>query len=72
MLYLLPYIIWNALSIAIFGGTFMVLIINSMEGIHDDWSEQKKTKYGFLCMIALGGGEIVGSLINGFIVDKLG
>ena len=60
------------MSLGIFGGTFMVIIINSMEGVHDDWSEQTKTKYGFLCLIALGGGEIVGSLINGIIVDKKG
>ena len=50
----------------------MVLIVNSMKGVHDEWEQKTKTKYGFLCLIALGGGEIIGSFINGKIVDKLG
>lgn len=72
MLFILPYILWNAISVAIYGGTFMVIIINSMEGVHDEWSQQTKTKYAFLCLISLGAGEIVGSIINGIIVDRKG
>ena len=72
MIFVLPYILWTAISGAIYGGIFMLIVINSMKETQNDWSLQTKTKYGFLIFISLGVGEIIGSLLNGIIVDKKG
>ena len=72
MIFVIPYILWIAISAAMYGGIFMLIVINSMKETQNDWSLQTKTKYGFLIFISLGVGEIIGSLLNGIIVDKKG
>ena len=71
MLTIVPYIIWSGLSNAIFGGTFMIIISNTVKLQHGIWDKKTLTKYAFFCMMALGAGEIGGSIMNGKIVDKL-
>jgi hypothetical protein len=77
MLYLMPLITWSAVSIAIFGGIFIPLMVRTMKNsveIHpdlvDDTNKQNET--ALLAMTLLGAGEILGGTFIGVIRDKKG
>ena len=72
MLYCMPLIIWVALSVSAFSGSFIPLIISTMEINHPDWNDNKKLSMSLYAMIPLGFGEIIGALVIGKVSDKLG
>jgi len=65
MLY--PTMILTALNLGIFASTF----INLMTATMDDPKATDSTSNALLCMLGLGTGEIIGSLVFGRITDKL-
>lgn len=67
MLYVVPYIFWSSISYAIYAGSLVVLMNQTM---NSDWSDNKKTQNSLFAMIGLGVGEIVGSIVCGKILDK--
>lgn len=72
MLILIPCMIWTAISVAIFSGTFIVIMTESMKVSFPDWTHNKINMYALFAMVSIGVGEIVGSFIQGYIIDKKG
>ncbi|CDW90286.1 major facilitator superfamily protein [Stylonychia lemnae] len=68
MLPLIPQLIWLGISIAVYSGLFLIIIIDT-QSIGDD---QYKFSQSMLTMVSFGIGEIVGSLVSGFMIDKYG
>lgn len=64
---LYPTIIMSALNLGIFSNTFISLMKSSM----DDPDANDSTPNALLCMIGLGTGEIIGSMVFGRITDKM-
>lgn len=60
MLLMVPFLAWNALSLALYSGSFVRLITDTMD---QSWDENKQNMYGMLTMICLGVGEILGSVL---------
>ncbi|TNV78413.1 hypothetical protein FGO68_gene871 [Halteria grandinella] len=69
MLYLLPTVAWTGISIGVYSGLFTPIITESIEG---DLEENEKLSKAFTAMIFLGIGEIVGGLVIGQVIDKIG
>ena len=77
MLYLMPLITWSAVSIAIFGGIFIPLMVRTMQNsadthpdLVDDTNKQNET--ALIAMTLLGAGEILGGTFVGIVRDKKG
>jgi len=64
MLKFLPVIIWSALSLAIYQGTFFPLMTLGMD---PEWSDSKKIKNCTLALITMGVSEAAGGLFNGHL-----
>ena len=69
MLHVVPFILWSSLSYTIYSGSFVILMNKTMDST---WSDNKKTQNSMYAMIALGFGEIFGSIICGKIMDTWG
>ena len=67
MMTLYPTIIVSALNLGAYASTF----INMMESTMDDPDSDNNTPNALLCMIGLGAGEIIGSMVFGRITDKM-
>ena len=67
---ILPIMIWSALSLATFAGSFVTMMTETMNSY--DWSENKQLEMSLFAMIPRGVGEMVGSLLIGYIIDKYG
>ncbi|CDW72384.1 major facilitator superfamily protein [Stylonychia lemnae] len=67
---IIPLIIWSALSLATFAGSFVTMMTATMKEY--DWSENEQLEMSLLAMIPLGLGEMSGSVIIGKIMDKYG
>ena len=70
MVYLLPLIVWSAMSLALFGGIFVPLLTRTMNNsgdIHPDLvnDTNKQNEAALLTMSLLGAGEIIGGQIIG-------
>ena len=65
----MPTIMWTALSLAAFSGSFVPLMNLTMDPL---WDANKKLSMSLFAMIPLGAGEIIGSLVMGKISDKFG
>jgi hypothetical protein len=72
MLKIIPFIIWTAVSCAIYAGVFVPLMTDTMSTNlkTQNWSDQTKQKNCLLALVGLGLGEILGSLVLGQIQDK--
>ena len=68
MLYLLPEISWTGVSLAIYTGLLVPMIVQTLP----NESHNEQLKKAMFCMTALGVGEIVGGLIIGIVIDQLG
>ena len=62
MLYVLPLILWVAISLTTFTTLFVTMMSGSMDSKLDS---NKKTQYSMLAMVALGIGEMIGTIICG-------
>lgn len=71
MIILFPLIIWVAISLGIYSGCFVSIINDSIKDTAKK-TENEKTALAMFTMIALGIGEIAGSITSGIIIDKLG
>jgi predicted MFS family arabinose efflux permease len=69
MLKFVPVIIYSAISLAIFQGSFFLLFELGMDPAT---KKDEKTKRDTLTMIGLGIGETLGGIMNGKLQDKLG
>jgi MFS family permease len=69
MLYVLPQIIWSGISLSIYTGLLVPII---MQTIPADEAENTKLMKSIFAMTFLGVGEVFGSLLVGQIIDKLG
>ena len=58
----------TALNLGIMSSVFIKMMVDTMND--EVWSDQKKDSNALFCMIALGVGEIVGSLAFGYITDN--
>ena len=72
MLYCVPSMVWTAISLATYSGTFVLLMSKSMEIDYREWNDNKKLSMALYAMILLGVGEVVGSNAAGYIQDKFG
>lgn len=72
MLYIMPLIMWTALSQAAFSGSFVPLMNKTMDLDHPDWNDNKRLSMSLFAMIPLGAAEIIGGLAIGQISDKFG
>lgn len=72
MLKIVPFIMWTAISCAIYAGVFVPLMTDTMSTNlkTQDWSDQTKQKNSLLALVGLGLGEIMGSLVLGQIQDR--
>jgi len=69
MIKFLPVIIYSAVSLAIYQGSFYPLF---EMGMGKDIDPDEKTKRCTLADVGLGLGETVGGLLNGHMQDKVG
>ena len=65
----MPILIWNGLSVAIYAGLLVPLMVRTMP---EDLSKDIKLQKASTAMIFIGIGEIIGSFVNGQVVDRLG
>jgi len=67
MLKIIPFIMWTAISCAIYAGVFVPLMTDTMSTNTNtlNWSDQTKQKKCLLALVGLGLGEILGSLALG-------
>ncbi len=67
MLKIIPFIMWTAVSCAIYAGVFVPLMTDTMSTNTKtlNWSDQTKQKNCLLALVGLGLGEILGSLVLG-------
>ena len=72
MLYTIPFIMWTAMSLAAFSGSFVPLMNATMDINYPDWNDNKKLSMSLFAMIPLGIGELIGSLTIGKVNDKYG
>lgn len=68
MLYVLPAIFWTGISLSIYTGLLIPIIVSTLKGS----DQNDKLMKSFCTMISLGLGEIVGGLGTGYIIDKFG
>lgn len=68
---MIPLIMWSGISIAYFNGVLIsTMSLTLPQGtIEEEKSSNQKI---MLAMVTFGIGEIIGSMLNGKIVDKLG
>eukprot|EP00347_Sterkiella_histriomuscorum_P012008 403370245 len=59
--------IWSALSLATFAGSFVTMMTSTMEEFK--WSENEQLEMSLFAMIPLGLGEMLGGMIIGRIID---
>ena len=59
-----------AINIAIYSSVFVRMLVDTMDDI-TKWDDAEKTSNALLCMLGLGAGEIIGSLVFGKVTDKL-
>ena len=76
MLYLMPIIVWSAISIAVFGGIFVPLMTRTMKNSGDNYpdlvdNKDKQNEAALIAMTLLGIGEIFGGGIIGQIRDRV-
>ena len=62
MWHVVPLIIWNALSLACYSGTFVTMMTRTMKTNHPEWGENDCNSMALYAMITLGIGEIVGCM----------
>lgn len=74
MIYLLPMICWNAISLAMYGSMFVPLFIKIMDKTPETeiLSPEIQERKCLFALAALGVGAVVGSLSIGKVTDKLG
>ena len=60
---------WASLSLATFAGSFITLMTDTMP---HNWSENEQLELSLLAMIPLGVGQMLGGLLIGQVVDRLG
>ena len=73
MVMLYPIMLSTAINVGIFSSVFIKIMTETMteeDYPNDEWTSEEKTSLALLCMLGLGVGEIVGSLVFGRIIDK--
>ena len=68
MAILYPAMVSTALNLAILSSVFIKMMVDTMDD-RTEWTDQTKDSNALFCMIALGVGEIVGSMAFGYITD---
>ena len=69
MMTLYPSIALVSYNLSVYSAFFIKIMVQSME--KKPWTQQDKTSNALLCMLGLGSGEILGSLLFGSIMDRL-
>ena len=69
MMTLYPTIALVSYNLSVYSAFFIKIMVQSMET--KPWTQQDKTSNALLCMLGLGSGEILGSLLFGSIMDRL-
>ena len=72
MLYFMPVIAWQAMSLAAYTGSFVPLMNDFMKLGHPEWDDNTKLSMSLYAMIPLGFGEIIGAPLMGEVRDKFG
>jgi MFS family permease len=70
MRYLLPVIAWTGFSVGFYSGLLIPILVDSLHGT--ELTENQKLMKAFEAMTFLGVGEIVGGLLIGKVIDKIG
>lgn len=67
MLKIVPFMMWTAISTAVYAGVFVPLMTDTMPQNPKslDWDEQTRQRNCLLALVGLGLGEILGSLVLG-------
>mmetsp|Transcript_6227 Transcript_6227/g.4696 ORF Transcript_6227/g.4696 Transcript_6227/m.4696 type:complete len:85 (-) Transcript_6227:142-396(-) len=65
----IPVLGWSGVSLAIYIGMFINLMEESMD---ESWSDNERIEKALTVMISLAIGELIGTLIYGFLLDKVG
>lgn len=68
MLTLIPFIICNASVLAIYTGTYVILISETLP----NESDKNKFSYAMLAMAAIGLGDLIGGTILSIYLHKIG
>ena len=69
MLPMLPQIAWTGISISVYTGLLVPIIIGTLP---EDYDESMRFEMSMFAMVSLGLGEIFGGIVMGIIVDKIG
>ena len=64
MMTLYPSVALGAYNVGVYASIYIKMMVKSMEN-RPEWSQQDKTSYALMCMLGLGVGEVLGSLIFG-------
>lgn len=68
MRYLVPAIAWTGVSLAIYTGLLVPMIVQTLPSA----SQNEQLEKSMLCMVVLGVGEIVGGPFIGQVIDRFG
>ena len=66
---LYPTMAFQAINTGIYASVFIKMMVDTMDD-RSSWSDSDKTSNALLCMLGLGSGEIVGSVVFGRITDN--
>lgn len=66
---LYPLMFSTALNLGILSSVFIKMMVQTMKDSKPEWSDSDQTSNALLCMLGLGSGEIIGSLVFGRITD---
>ena len=69
MRFLLPQLMWTGISISIYTGMLTPIIYKTMP---DTYTDNKKFEDSMFAMISLGVGEVIGGILMGILVDRIG
>ncbi len=58
---LLPQIFWTGISLAVYSGLLVPMLISQMGSDMEGAGENEKFKRALICMVAFGVGEMVGA-----------
>lgn len=68
MLQLYPLMTLTSINLGVYASIFIKMMVDTMDD--KPWSDSIKTSNALLCMLGLGTGEILGSVIFGRVTDK--
>jgi predicted MFS family arabinose efflux permease len=72
MLKLAPLSLWTSICNTTVSGVFIAFMTETIDATpaHNSWTPQTKTQYCLLALVGQGIGEIIGSVLYGYIQDN--